>query len=63
MFASTSSQRSGSGHVGFVTDKLALGQVFLWVLWFSLSMPFYRCYILVYFSITDAVSLYQVREL
>jgi hypothetical protein len=29
---------SGSVHMGFVVDKVALGQTFLQVLWFSLSI-------------------------
>jgi hypothetical protein len=32
-----------SNHVGFVVDKVALGQVFPLVLRFSLSISFHRC--------------------
>jgi hypothetical protein len=33
----------GLVHVGFLVDKLALGQVFLRVLRFPLSISFHRC--------------------
>jgi hypothetical protein len=33
----------GSVHVGFVVDKVALGQVFLRVVGFPLSISFHRC--------------------
>jgi hypothetical protein len=39
-------------HVGFV-DKLALGQVFLRVLWFPLSISFNRCSIFTYVTSGD----------
>jgi hypothetical protein len=38
----------GSVHVGFVVDKLALGQVFLRVFRFPLSVAFHRVSILLY---------------
>jgi hypothetical protein len=34
---------SGSVHVGFVVDEVALGQVFLRVVGFPLSVSFHRC--------------------
>jgi hypothetical protein len=32
----------GSAHVGFVLDRVSLGQVFLWILQFSLSVSFHH---------------------
>jgi hypothetical protein len=40
--------RPGSVHVGFVVDKVGLGQVFLQILWFSPSVLFHRVFILIY---------------
>jgi hypothetical protein len=53
---------SGSVHMGFVVDKVALGQVFPRVLPFSLSFSFHRC------SITSSsqgctISLKAVRSI
>ena len=46
--------RSGFDHwpvqAGFVADKAALGQVFLQVLWFSLSIPFHSCCLHIFYS-------------
>jgi hypothetical protein len=39
---------SHRGRVGFVVDKVALGQVFLRVLRFSLSVSFHHCSTLIY---------------
>jgi hypothetical protein len=36
--------------VGFVVDKVALGQVFLWVLWFSPTISFHQCFIFIHAS-------------
>jgi hypothetical protein len=43
LVAGLSPRSPGSVHVGFVVDKVALGQVFLRVLRFPLSLTFHRC--------------------
>jgi hypothetical protein len=41
---------SRSVHVGFVVDELALGQVFVEVLWFLMSVSFHCCSIFTHIS-------------
>ena len=44
----------GLDHVGFAVDRVALGQVFLQVLWFSAELC-YLCSILMHSPITSAI--------
>jgi hypothetical protein len=46
--------------VGFVVKKVALVQVFLWVLWFCLSVSFYQCSIHARSCVTEAVWSYPL---
>jgi hypothetical protein len=41
VIAGLSPRRPGTVHMGFVVDRVALGQVFIWVLWFSPSIYFH----------------------
>ena len=45
----------GQSHLGFMVDKIALGEVFLPALQFSLSVSFHHCFILIHSSTTHTV--------
>ena len=47
--------RFGAGHFRLTVDKVALGQLFLRVFQFPLSVSFHQCSILIHSSTTDAV--------
>jgi hypothetical protein len=57
--AGLSSRRHGfnprSADVGFLVDKVTLGQAFLPVFWFSLSVSFHQCSIHIHSPITDSI--------
>lgn len=63
--ARVNSQRSGFDsspiYVKFVTDKVAMGQVFIRLLRFLLSVSFSECPAVVYSSITDGAPSQKLR--
>jgi hypothetical protein len=44
-------------HVGFVMDKVALGQAFLQVIWLTLPVSFHQCSILLILHVSITVGM------
>jgi hypothetical protein len=48
--------------VGYVVDKITLGEVFLQVLCFALSLRFDYCSVLIHVSVTNASNVSSLRH-
>jgi len=52
--------KPGQSMLHFLVDKMTPGQIFLWVLQFTLSVSFHQCYIFIHSFIHSLISFHTI---